>query len=242
MSIGSTLAEARREAGLTITQVGQRTRIRESIIRGIEADDYSACGGDFYSRGHIRSIAHAIGIDPAPLIKDYDAEHGDFGSITAAEVFEPTTPIKLGERRRRSPSLSMIVLVVLLAIIGFSVYKLTSHGGKAAALVPVHHPTPSVTAVRSAPKPSVVVNPYAGKVVIQVAATGQCWAELTKANGGAVIFEGDIQPGSSATWTERQPVILQLGNPSGIQLTVNGKQLTTNVLHPLAFTLKPARP
>ena len=35
MSIGETLAEARRRAGLTVTQVSQETRIREAIIRGI---------------------------------------------------------------------------------------------------------------------------------------------------------------------------------------------------------------
>ncbi|HUC27573.1 MAG TPA: helix-turn-helix domain-containing protein, partial [Streptosporangiaceae bacterium] len=36
MSIGDTLAAARRQAGLTVTQVSQRTCIRETIIRGIE--------------------------------------------------------------------------------------------------------------------------------------------------------------------------------------------------------------
>jgi len=59
VSIGDSLADARRQAGLTVTQVSQQTRIRESIIRGIEADDFSGCGGDFYARGHIRSIAAA---------------------------------------------------------------------------------------------------------------------------------------------------------------------------------------
>ena len=47
MTIGETLAKARRSSGLTITQVSERTRVRETIIRGIEEDDYSACGGDF---------------------------------------------------------------------------------------------------------------------------------------------------------------------------------------------------
>ena len=51
MSIGDALAQARSQAGLTITQVSQRTCIRETIIRGIERDDFSACGGDFYARG-----------------------------------------------------------------------------------------------------------------------------------------------------------------------------------------------
>ncbi len=48
MSIGETLADARRRAGLTITQVSRETRIRESIIRDIEQGDFSTCGGDFY--------------------------------------------------------------------------------------------------------------------------------------------------------------------------------------------------
>src|ERR1022692_3990168 len=51
VSIGEVLAAARRQADLTITQVSQRTRIRETIIRGIEGDDFSACGADFYARG-----------------------------------------------------------------------------------------------------------------------------------------------------------------------------------------------
>jgi len=73
VKIGGALAEARSEAGLTITEVSKRTRIRETIIRDIERDDYSACGGDFYARGHIRAIARVVGTDPVPLIEQYDA-------------------------------------------------------------------------------------------------------------------------------------------------------------------------
>jgi Helix-turn-helix domain len=75
VGIGGALAEARTGAGLTVTQVSERTRIRETIIRGIERDDYSACGGDYYARGHIRAIARVVGTDPVPLIEEYDAAH-----------------------------------------------------------------------------------------------------------------------------------------------------------------------
>ena len=100
MSIGDALAAARRQAGLTITQVSQRTCIRETIVRGIERGDYSACGGDFYARGHIRSIARAVGLDPEELIREYDATQAPPQPITAADVFQPFTPVKLKERRR----------------------------------------------------------------------------------------------------------------------------------------------
>jgi Helix-turn-helix domain len=75
VGIGGALAEARTTAGLTIAQVSERTRIRETIIRSIELDDYSACGGDYYARGHIRAIARVVGTDPVPLIEEYDAAH-----------------------------------------------------------------------------------------------------------------------------------------------------------------------
>src|SRR5271156_1737418 len=138
VSIGESLADARREAGLTVTQVSQQTRIRESIIRDIEQSDFAACGGDFYARGHIRSIAGAVGADPAPLISEYDADHGPLGSMRAADVFEPSKPIKIRERRR-SPRLGTFVIVVLLAVIGYSAYHLISTHGKH------NHPTASNT-------------------------------------------------------------------------------------------------
>ena len=75
VGIGEALAEARGQSGLTVTEVSQRTGIGETIIRGIEGDDYSACEGDFYARANIRSIAEAVGADPEPLIREYDEVH-----------------------------------------------------------------------------------------------------------------------------------------------------------------------
>jgi hypothetical protein len=142
MTIGETLAKARRSAGLTITQVSERTRVRETIIRGIEEDDYSACGGDFYARGHIRSIARVVGADPVPLIAEYDATVRAPEEITAAEALEPTMPIRAVERR--GTNWTAILAVAALAAIGFLGYHLASSGGHATASPaavtrPAHH-------------------------------------------------------------------------------------------------------
>ena len=126
MSIGDTLAEARRRAGLTVTQVSQQTRIRETIIRGIERGDFSACGGDFYARGHIRSIARAVGVEPDALIAEYDAAHGSPHAIRAADVFEPSTPIRLKERRSLNWSVAMVL--ALAVIVGYVIYHTVSSG------------------------------------------------------------------------------------------------------------------
>jgi len=88
VSIGEELAQARGHAGLTVAQVSQRTRIRQIIIRGIESDDYSVCGGDFYARGHIRSIAKVVGADPEPLIHEYDTAHRAPSVMSATAIDE----------------------------------------------------------------------------------------------------------------------------------------------------------
>ena len=88
MPIGETLARARQHAGLTVTQVSRQTRIRETIIRKIEQDDYSECGGDFYTRGHIRAIAKAVGTDPGPLIQEYDTRYREPGAIGTVSLEE----------------------------------------------------------------------------------------------------------------------------------------------------------
>jgi cytoskeletal protein RodZ len=128
VSIGATLAAARRHAGLTVAEVSERTRVRENIIQGIEHDDYAACGGDFYARGHIRAIAGAVGTNPAPLIEEFDDRWRSSPELTAAEVFQPSMPLRKRERRR--VRWTGILVLLVLAVIGFAAYKFASGVGK----------------------------------------------------------------------------------------------------------------
>lgn len=140
MSIGATLAAARRRAGLTVDEVSDRTRVTEPIIRGIERDDYAACGGDFYARGHIRAIARAVGEDPQPLIDEFDSSWQSAKVITAAEAFQPNLPIRTRERRRVRWTAFLAVLV--LAALGFAGDKFVSGLGREQH-TSAAHPAPS---------------------------------------------------------------------------------------------------
>jgi hypothetical protein len=127
VSIGEALSEARREAGLTVAQVSQRTRIRQTIIRGIEGDDYSVCGGDFYARGHIRSIAKVVAADPGPLIKEFDTTHRAPGAVSATSIDELLTRSRAAgqqrrERQRRSWAVVAGAVTVGLALLVGAVF------------------------------------------------------------------------------------------------------------------------
>ncbi len=244
MSIGETLADARRQAGLTVTQVADRTRIRETIIRGIEQDDFSACGGDFYTRGHIRSIASVVGVDPVPLIREYDEAHGAPEAMRAADVFEPSTPLRIKERRSLNWSVAMIL--ALLVIVGYGAYHLvtssssSSHGKAAAVALPAAsrsatprpnspYPTPTRTAVPS------------NDVIIHLTAVQDCWVYLTSDQGNNTIYSGVVPAGSTQTWKETKAVSLRLGNPDGVVLTVNGKKQSPGTSQPVTLTMGPGQ-
>src|SRR5260370_31531211 len=99
---------------MTVGEVSQDTRVTETIIRGIEQDDYAACGGDFYARGHIRAIARAVGEDPVPLVDEFDSTWRSAQELTAAEAFKPGMPIRKRERRR-GPGTAFLALLGLAA-------------------------------------------------------------------------------------------------------------------------------
>ena len=223
MSIGDTLAEARRQTGLTITQVSRQTRIRESIIRAIEQGDFSACGGDFYARGHIRSIAAAVGVDPVPLIREYDEEHGPPGAMRASQIFEPATPIKI--REPKNLHLGWVLAVAVLALAGFGAYhfypKHTSADPTASASVTLHSHSTSTAKASTTSKPA-AKKPTVPEAVIRLTAAQACWVGLDSTTG-KTLYQGVVAAGSTKTWNEKDQVSLVIGNPPGITLTVNGK-------------------
>jgi len=160
VSIGEALAEARRRADLTVPEVSQQTRIRETIINGIECGDYSVCGGDLYVRGYIRSIAQAVGADPEPLIREYDTDQ-QAEQPDADGWAEPATPA----RKRRRLRLSWIAALALVWL-GIAAYNLiagqfnTTNGTPPATAHPATHPPVAVgTQAPPAPSPTAPATP-----------------------------------------------------------------------------------
>lgn len=74
MSVGSTLAEARVRAGLSLDDLAQASKFRASILGAMEAGDFSHCGGLVYARGQLRALAPLLGLDPDDLVAQFTDE------------------------------------------------------------------------------------------------------------------------------------------------------------------------
>jgi cytoskeletal protein RodZ len=221
LTIGGTLAKARREAGLTVTQVADRTRIRETVINAIERDDYTLCGGNFYTRGHIRSIARVSGLDPEPLIGEYDEAHGGSPqAIPARQAFEPETPVRFRERRAPNWSAAMVVALVLVAIYGIvrvAVGHDEHHAKRAAAPASAKPATRPSQSAAAAPAPR-------KDVTVRVKARRASWLNVRDAKGRQ-LFSGIIRAGQTEQWKSKKRIRLLIGNGGGVRVTVNGRDM-----------------
>jgi cytoskeleton protein RodZ len=128
-SIGPLLAAARFRQRLSVDEVGERTRIRPHVIEAIENDDFAPCGGDFYARGHLRSLCRVLGVEPEPILEAFDRRYSH-APIEARHVFE--AELATGPRPtfrsigRRANWIALLVVALVLAIVWTVAMFLTS--------------------------------------------------------------------------------------------------------------------
>ena len=230
MSIGKALAEAREAAGLSVDEVAHATRIRRTLVLNIEKDDFSACGGDFYARGHVRTIATKVGLDPAPLLAEFDRDRPEAAPPRATEVFDSETSARL---ERRGPNWSAAMVAALVLVVAFGVYQAFSSSGGGSGSPRAGGPSTSTTTSprgtpSSSPSPSgegsAVAQAPRTKVVVAVRASERSWVQVTTATGQQ-LFQGLLQSGMSRTFSDRREIKLVIGNAGGVALTVNGTDI-----------------
>ena len=202
--------------------------MRVPIVQAIEQDDFSRCGGDVYARGHIRTLARAVGLDPEPLVAQYDAEHGGRPAPT------PAAPLFEAERIRpepRRPNWTAAMVAAIVAVIGFVGFTLFSGGDDGGTGTQVaegsdaRQPTkpPSPRQADQARRPASPSPPTApsrrrprDKVTVKLtAADGQQLDLRQGPQRPAALRRRCCKQGESKTFQDDERIDLVLGNAGG---------------------------
>ena len=233
MSVGADLARAREQRGLSVEDVSNATRIRGGLIRAIEADDFDPCGGAVYARGHIRGIARVVGIDPEPLVAEFDRSHVE-EPVPVPVPNQPTDPDLVARAERRRPNWTAAMaaaLLVICALAGYGIYQ-NSTSNKPAAnandlpTVPAPStttPSPLTPTVTSSPPPSSVamVPPRDAVVLIRVTGT-KTWLQVETLTH-QVLFSAILNHGDAKTFRDAHGLTLVIGNAPAVQLVADNQ-------------------
>jgi cytoskeletal protein RodZ len=232
VTVGETLSRARRTRGLSVDAVAADTRIRATLIRAIEADDFRLCGGNVYARGHIRSIAKVVGTDSEPLIAEFDTTN-HVERVVAAVIAQPTDHeiVNRSERHRPNWAAAMAVALLVICVVGVASLVAGHSGGsgsKTQAKPPpstvTHQSTPPITPTSPPPTaPAQQVGASRATMLIRTV-NGTTWLSITSKTG-TLLFEGTLAPGQQKTFTNRHGLTYVIGNAPAVDVVVNGHDI-----------------
>jgi cytoskeletal protein RodZ len=254
VSLGSELAAARAAKGLSVDDVALATRIRGTLIRAIEADDFSQCGGAVYARGHVRSIARAVGLDPEPLLASFDLPDvaaAPAPGLPGGDLLEAEHQYARSMKPQRA-HWGSVIMATLAVIIALTVFSLVSNSGKNGGSTAIGTTTPAVAPTSrisvtpsSAPatlSPStaatttttITVTPTPSSDVALVRQSGvtvrlnmigaRSWFHVADSTG-KTLFEGILVTGQTKDFTDPKQIRLIVGAPKAVDLVVNGKDI-----------------
>ena len=230
MSLGSLIAKARKDAGLSLEDLAAKTNIRISVLSEIEKDNFSHCGGETYARGHVRNIASILKADQKEFIRLFEEEQG--GEIRSMKdlLVENSVMRQPEEARKISWKVLVMISVASLFVVGVAQVVISNtNSSEVVSAKPSVSATPSSTETQSespASEPSAqsTFSTGTGVEVVIDAARAKSWLFVSD-DAGRVLFSGQIPRGAVKTFSSDSQLNLKVGNAGGVDLKVNGKKV-----------------
>ena len=217
--IGPELAAARTRVGLSVDELADRTRIRPHVIESIEVDDFAPCGGDFYARGHIRTLARVLGKDPAPMLAQFEGRYAT-APVNARRVFEAELATGMTGSMRSTtaggPNWMLLVAVVLSLVLVWSAVRLFA-GTADETLEP-----PPALKLGSLDGSNYRV-PHAPRPVATTVTAANGGAHVTVRDGeGKVVFDGDMALGQTQALRVDPPITVSSDDGGAVSVALAG--------------------
>lgn len=235
MSLGSVIRQARIDAGLSIDDLSERTSIRGGLLKEIENDDFTKCGGETYARGHLRNIAPQIKMDATVLLELYESEQSTQPRRIQEMLAENNVMTHPVDKKNISWKTLVGISLATLSLLG--AVQIIISNSKTTTLdtveaVATQSASPSATPTPDAqPTQSEMATPAPTRdsyssgtgVAVSVSATrGTSWLFVSDSNG-TTLYSGQIRNGQKLNFSATTRVSLKVGNAGAVDVSINGK-------------------
>ena len=233
MSLGSMISKARKDAGLSIDDLSAATNIRATLLRDMEADNFSQCGGETYARGHLRNIATKLNVNQQIFLTAFEDEQMHVDRTMQDLLVENNVMRESKEVRKVSWKVLVTISVASLFVAGLVQIIVSSDStpdipvaieeSPAASASPEQTPEPTVSE-EALPTDEATISTGLGVEVVFTAARARSWLFVSDSSG-RVLFSGQIRVGVTKTFSSDKQLDLKIGNAGGVDLSVNGKKI-----------------
>jgi len=254
-SIGEVLAETRRKLGKNLKEVEFDTKIRGKYIEALERDDFEYLPGEIYAKGFIKTYALYLGIDPLPLIQQYNAlyiqqQQQDY------DLSHMSSNLRVATKKRPrwfKPAVALgAAAAIFVTLIAWGAYVSNTSNKQQVIVQDIKTRTTTDTTVAAATTSTTKKSIAAadsdaeknrnstttttkpkketkgdGKIDVVVKLTGinNTGSWVRVKVDGERAFEGLIQHGESKVFKGDETVQVRAGNAPGLEVMLNGKRL-----------------
>jgi cytoskeletal protein RodZ len=141
------LRAAREEKGLSIAEVAEATRIPQAYLEAVEEGAFDQFTSPLHLRGFLRNYALFLNLDSQEILAEFDRLQSN--TLPSDRTGQPLAQAASGRGSTLGADLLLgLVLVSLLALVGFSVYLRQNHLEPTPTPGPPLTPTATVMPVR----------------------------------------------------------------------------------------------
>lgn len=233
---GERLREARREKDIPVLDIAKELHLDEHKVRALERNDFEALGAPVFAKGHLKKYAELVGIEFDDVLTEYYQIN--------REGPQPLVITPRSRPRREltpGPWIAVIVIIVIVA----AAYWWFAVRTPVVELPP--EPEPEVSAPveqldapmeetvvaeqpeaemeNSEPEPqepaAPVREPDDGRVRLLVTYTGDCWTEISDADGNRLFFDLG-KSGRTINVSGEAPLNILFGDAANVTVQVDG--------------------
>jgi cytoskeleton protein RodZ len=216
MTLGEILAGRRGERGLTIQQAAAATRIRAHYLRALESDELERLAAPVYAKGHLRTYARYLGLDPEPLVKMLHTQPQDARRLLSIGRLAMRPRVVL-----TAPAVAAAALVLLGGAFGGYAWRQVQADQRAAVTSPAAQPPAAAAAGSPRPSPTPALRP----IVVQVHVTDEVWINVFVDGRPQYSDGGKTLPAGSVVYFSGVEIKITSGKAGATFVAVDGRSV-----------------